>query len=209
MASAADIQAIISAAMDAQAQHLQQQLNSRDEIISKLMSKDTSMIQGVAWREIFSNKERQGINCALPWSININTYPTQRPISLQARFWPTNTKKYTAKDPSLPEESVDQDSQDNLSCGQSATDDDSKNAHDALYVHIKIIRNFLKQKSIPGLPHPNTLTEFNSRFSDAAKIAQIVDNVHGAPLVPIKEIVSLKRSKEDRPRYRQLGQLFC
>ncbi|KNZ64343.1 hypothetical protein VP01_10392g1, partial [Puccinia sorghi] len=74
---------------------------------------------------------------------------------------------------------------------------------DALYVHIKIIWNLLEQKSIPGPPHPNTLTEFNSLFSDAAKITQIVDNFHGSPLVPFKEVVSLKTLRLSQ---RKIGQ---
>ncbi|KNZ60634.1 hypothetical protein VP01_1526g4 [Puccinia sorghi] len=69
---------------------------------------------------------------------------------------------------------------------------------DALYIHIKIIWNLLKQKAIPGPPYPSTLTKFNSCFLDAEKISQTVENMQAAALVPLREIVTLKALKIGR-----------
>jgi hypothetical protein len=63
---------------------------------------------------------------------------------------------------------------------------------DALYVHIKLIWNLLKQKTIPGPPHPDTLREFTACFLNAKEIEQIADDATGAGLIPVKEVVTLK-----------------
>ena len=62
---------------------------------------------------------------------------------------------------------------------------------DALYVHIKIIWNLLEKKAIPGPLHPSNLTEFNSCFSDEDQIARLAENLEGAPLIAVKDIVTL------------------
>ncbi|KAH9450930.1 hypothetical protein Pst134EB_018437 [Puccinia striiformis f. sp. tritici] len=74
---------------------------------------------------------------------------------------------------------------------------------DALYAHIKIIWNLLEQKTIPSPPHPDTLTEFNGRFSDPSEIVLAADDAQSPSLIPVKEIVSLKSLKLGR---RKIGQ---
>ncbi|KNZ52067.1 hypothetical protein VP01_3704g1 [Puccinia sorghi] len=212
MASVADIQAIISAAMDAQAKHLQEQLNSRDEVISKLMSKvglddDSSAvttsgtpIRSKARPDGTSSQSKKG-KASTAAGLGVSTSTPTRPNGPSPRRSASGQQTPKTKQQKTPT------SQKKQSTGTPKTTSPVVNplqmitakmpagfcsTRDALYVHIKIIWNLLEQKSIPGPPHPNTLTEFNSRFSDAEEIAQIVENVQGAPLVPVKEIISLK-----------------
>ncbi|KNZ52066.1 hypothetical protein VP01_3705g1 [Puccinia sorghi] len=210
MASVADIQAIISAAMDAQAKHLQEQLNSRDEVISKLMSKvglddDSSAvttsgtpIRSKARPDGTSSQSKKG-KASTAAGLGVSTSTPTRPNGPSPRRSASGQQTPKTKQQKTPT------SQKKQSTGTPKTTSPvifflNLGTHtwliflfqDALYVHIKIIWNLLEQKSIPGPPHPNTLTEFNSRFSDAEEIAQIVENVQGAPLVPVKEIISLK-----------------
>ncbi|KAI9602531.1 hypothetical protein H4Q26_001821 [Puccinia striiformis f. sp. tritici PST-130] len=66
---------------------------------------------------------------------------------------------------------------------------------DALYVHIKLIWNLLEQKAIPSPPHPNTILEFTSRFSNADEIERTANDTSGAALIPVKEVVTFKDIK--------------
>ncbi|KAI9603148.1 hypothetical protein H4Q26_002462 [Puccinia striiformis f. sp. tritici PST-130] len=66
---------------------------------------------------------------------------------------------------------------------------------DALYAHIKLICNLTKQKVIPKPPHPDTLTEFDSRFFNADDIGYSTGNTSCAPLIPVDEVVTFKDPK--------------
>jgi hypothetical protein len=71
---------------------------------------------------------------------------------------------------------------------------------DALYVHIKLIWNLLEQKTIPSPPHPDTLREFTSRFSNADEIKQTAENSSGAALIPVNDVVTFKDIKCGRKK---------
>ncbi|KAA1122262.1 hypothetical protein PGTUg99_035798 [Puccinia graminis f. sp. tritici] len=71
---------------------------------------------------------------------------------------------------------------------------------DALYVHIKLLWNLLEQKTIPGPPHPDTLKEFTARFSNAEEIGKTAEDVAGAALIPVKDVVTLKDLKLGRKK---------
>ncbi|KNZ62848.1 hypothetical protein VP01_1216g6 [Puccinia sorghi] len=197
MASAADIQAIISAAMDAQAKHLQQKLNSRDEIISKLMSKvglDDYSSTVTTSRTPIQSKELPGGKSSQRKKGKASTAPA---LEHQHQY-PPNPTAHLLTGPLLANKHQKIRSKRPLLARKNSRPGLPRQHLLCFSVSgcfIRANKDHLespKQKSIPGPPHPNNLTEFNLWVSDAAEIAQIVNNFHGATLVSVKEISSLK-----------------
>ncbi|KAA1064840.1 hypothetical protein PGT21_016366 [Puccinia graminis f. sp. tritici] len=205
MASASDIQSIISAALEQQAQQIQAQLASRDEAISKLMEKvelkdaqaSTDTVPKVdkgktvvrnyppANKPHASTSVKKGPKSATPTKSNP---PSSRrtPSGSQPK---RNSTPKTSSPKVNPLQMISRDMPESFGPTQ-----------DALYVHLKLIWNLLEQKTIPGPPHPDTIKEFTSRFSNIDEIAQITNDPAAASLIPVKDVVTFKDLKLGRKK---------
>ncbi|PLW23896.1 hypothetical protein PCASD_13479 [Puccinia coronata f. sp. avenae] len=197
MASAAEIESLISVALELQAQKMQAQLASRDEVISKLMEKvELQEVETSTNLPPHNVKGKLVAKRAKPNHTPVNqpkasaSSKPQTPIKSSQpspRRTPCGSQKNRVSTPktSLPKAHPCQMvSRDMPEC--------FARTRDALYVHIKLIWNLLKQKTIPGPPHPDTLREFTACFLNAKEIKQIADDATGAGLIPVKEVVTLK-----------------
>ncbi|KNZ55278.1 hypothetical protein VP01_2722g5 [Puccinia sorghi] len=209
MSSSANIQALVSN-LSQKSKHLKEELTSRDEIISKVLSKvglndDTprstnsvSPNQAKSWVSGSSRANKgkastsQGLGASTSTPCRTNQLPSSRLASgqqktptRQLKTPPGQQKRAGTPKTASPTANPLQMMTRNMPKSFSST-------RDALYVHIEIIWNLLELKEIPGLPHPITLTKFNSQFSDADQIARSSKNVEGTPLIPVTDIVTLK-----------------
>ncbi|EFP91720.1 uncharacterized protein PGTG_17457 [Puccinia graminis f. sp. tritici CRL 75-36-700-3] len=201
MASATDIQSIISAALQQQSQQLEAQLAARDEVISKLMEK-------------VELKETEASSASSPKpdkgkSVVRNTQPKSSPtIKPRASTsgktgsksaTPTKSNQLTPRRTSSGSQPKHDITPGNGSPKVNPMQMISRNmpesfglTRDALYVHIKLIWNLLEQKTIPGPPHPETIKEFTARFSNADEIEKTANDPAGESLIPVKDVVTFK-----------------
>ncbi|KAA1110944.1 hypothetical protein PGT21_034682 [Puccinia graminis f. sp. tritici] len=201
MASTAEIESLIPVALEQQAQQMQAQLASRDEVISKLIEKvelkeaetSTNLPPQV-------DKGKSAAKKAKP-----HRAPANRPKASTSAH--TNSKSQTPTKSSQPSPrrtpsgsqrkrvaTPKTSSPKTHPCQMVSRDMPESFAptRDALYVHIKIIWNLLEQKTIPGPPHPDTLRELTASFSNADEITQRADDASGAALIPVRDVVTLK-----------------
>ncbi|MBW0577959.1 hypothetical protein O181_117674, partial [Austropuccinia psidii MF-1] len=71
----------------------------------------------------------------------------------------------------------------------------------AFYEHIKILWGLIYERSVPILPDYSMLKEFNCRFLFLSKIVAHSENTTLPPLVPIKEILTLKGFKPGKKKF--------
>ncbi|WAQ90762.1 hypothetical protein PtA15_13A161 [Puccinia triticina] len=199
MASTSDIQIIITAALQQQAQQLETQLASRDEAISKLMEKVELKEAETSSKP--SPKINKGKKKAQP-----DQPPVANPIaSTSARKSPKSRTPTKSNQPashrtpsgSQPKRVVTPKSSSPRVCPfqmvSRAMPESFTSTRDALYVHLKLIWNLLEQKAIPGPPHPDTLREFNSHFSNAKQIEKAAEDENGASIIPTTNVSTLKK----------------
>ncbi|KAI9608933.1 hypothetical protein H4Q26_005127 [Puccinia striiformis f. sp. tritici PST-130] len=217
MASPAEIQSLISAALEQQSQQMQALLASRDDAISQLMAKV---------------KLQEAELAASPKASKLKSQPMVK-IQLREAVTPPNSSVKSSGSKPAPFKARPLPSPSNKKSNWSASDGNRKSAaptksnqstpydspkvnplqmisrdmpesfsltRDALYVHIKLIWNLLEQKAIPSPPHPNTILEFTSRFSNADKIERTANDTSGAALIPVKEVVTFKDIKCGRKK---------
>ncbi|KAI9621373.1 hypothetical protein H4Q26_015668 [Puccinia striiformis f. sp. tritici PST-130] len=227
MASPAEIQSLISAALEQQSQQMQALLASRDDAISQLMAKV---------------KLQEAELAASPKASKLKSQPMVK-IQLREAVTPPNSSVKSSGSKPAPFKARPLPSPSNKKSNRSASEGNRKSAaptksnqstpcqpkrnvtpktdcpkvnplqmisrdmpksfsltRDALYVHIKLIWNLLEQKAIPSPPHPNTILEFTSRFSNADKIERTANDTSGAALIPVKEVVTFKDIKCGRKK---------
>ncbi|KNE95049.1 hypothetical protein PSTG_11642 [Puccinia striiformis f. sp. tritici PST-78] len=210
MASLSDIQAMFSAALAQHEEKLEAKLVARDDVIEKLMERvnlqDASLKTG---------KKKADGQKVQPGSSQLNRTPIDKGKALELRnhqhppspIAPPLSKPLQAKKRATTSETKSPQPKSNppnpMIMISANMPEAFASTRDALYAHIKIIWNLLEQKTIPSPPHPDTLTEFNGRFSDPSEIVLAADDAQSPSLIPVKEIVSLKSLKLGR---RKIGQ---
>ncbi|PLW56785.1 hypothetical protein PCANC_01693 [Puccinia coronata f. sp. avenae] len=71
---------------------------------------------------------------------------------------------------------------------------------EAFYLHIKILWGLIESGTVPSLPKPNQLIEFNQQFSSAKQIKHVI-NSRGSPhLVAFNQIENLREAKSTRKK---------
>ncbi|KAA1066294.1 hypothetical protein PGT21_027869 [Puccinia graminis f. sp. tritici] len=209
MASAAEIQSLISAALEQQAQQLNAQLASRDEAISKLMEKvelkDTPPSSNVPPK---IDKGKSVLKKAQP-----NHSPVNKPKASTSAHTTLGSHTPTRSNQPTPRRTPSSGQPKRVVTPKSSSPrghplqmtmrdmpESFAATRDALYVHIKLLWNLLEQKTIPGPPHPDTLKEFTACFSNAEEIGKTAEDVAGAALIPVKDVVTLKDLKLGRKK---------
>ncbi|EGG00758.1 uncharacterized protein MELLADRAFT_67596 [Melampsora larici-populina 98AG31] len=69
---------------------------------------------------------------------------------------------------------------------------------DCFYAFIRILWNMMEKGSIPVVPDPERLAEFNARFTEAAQITEVADSSTEQDLIPHNEIVTLADARSGR-----------
>ncbi|KAI7964258.1 hypothetical protein MJO29_004685 [Puccinia striiformis f. sp. tritici] len=193
MASPAEIQSLISAALEQQSQQMQALLALRDDTISQLMAKV---------------KLQEAELAASPKASKLKSQPMVK-IQLREAVTPPNSSvKSSGSKPALFKARPLPSPPTKNRIGVLRTGIANRLRRpspisqplDALYVHIKLIWNLLEQKAIPSPPHPITILEFTSRFSNADEIERTANDTSGAALIPVKEVVTFKDIKCGRKK---------
>ncbi|KNZ48357.1 hypothetical protein VP01_5725g1 [Puccinia sorghi] len=187
------IQTLLAAALKKQSDELQSQLAARDEVISKLMQKTPGKSHSHIMKQKAigtsqpkcspANKGKASTSKGLGTSKSDTPTGSDRP---SPQTTPASRQKCavtpkTSSPKANPFPMVSKDMPESFTA-----------TRDALYTHIKLIWNLLEQKAIPSPPHPSTLREFASRFSNFDEILKTAKDTNAASLIPIQEVVTLK-----------------
>ncbi|KAI7946490.1 hypothetical protein MJO29_011017 [Puccinia striiformis f. sp. tritici] len=202
MASPAEIQSLISAALKQQSQQMQALLASRDDAISQLMAKVKLQEAELAVSPKASRSKSQPMSSgSKPAPLKAQPLPSPSNKKSNRSSSDGNCKsaappKSNQSTPCQPKRNItpktDSPKVNPLQMISRDMPESFSLTRDALYVHIKLIWNLLEQKAIPSPPHPNPILKFTSCFSNADEIEQTANNTGGAALILLREVVTFK-----------------
>ncbi|KNE98391.1 hypothetical protein PSTG_08311 [Puccinia striiformis f. sp. tritici PST-78] len=192
MASPAEIQSLISAALKQQSQQMQALLASRDDAISQLMAKVKLQEAELAVSPKASRSKSQPMAQPLPSPSNKKSNRSSSDGNCKSAAPPKSNQSTPCQPKRNITPKTDSPKVNPLQMISRDMPESFSLTRDALYVHIKLIWNLLEQKAIPSSPHPNPILKFTSCFSNADEIEQTANNTGGAALILLREVVTFK-----------------
>ncbi|KAI9606333.1 hypothetical protein KEM48_001931 [Puccinia striiformis f. sp. tritici PST-130] len=182
MASPAEIQSLISAALEQQSQQMQALLASRDDAISQLMAKV---------------KLQEAELAASPKASKLKSQPMVK-IQLREAVTPPNSASDGNRKSAAPTKSNQ-----STPCQPKRNvtpKTDSPKVNPLQMISRDMPECFLSLGKPSQVPSPHTILEFTSRFSNADEIERTANDTSGAALIPVKEVVTFKDIKCGRKK---------